>query len=447
MQAKNKGGDRQLRSLALVGLLLVSACGGNETTQPSNPTGVSAKKSSYTDLFGGSEKFGAVVASESQAAEVGRSILQGGGNATDAAVAMYFALAATLPSAAGLGAAGACVVHDAKTRNGEAFVFAPLAAPGPIKGVAFNVPVGVRAITLMHIRHGQARWEMDVAPGERLARFGAPVSRAFGRDLRAGASLLTDSEARRIFTKNGAPLNEGDNLVQPELAGTLGLIRQRGGGEFFQGNFARVLSDLISQAGGSMPAETLRNAIPQSGPPLTENYGGWRVYAAPSPMAGASALSGWNGQPGGGGGVPADSGGFSGFAAMDDAGNAAACSLSMGQLFGARVVVSGTGITLGAPTPEAASVSPLVIGNPNNGEVRFAGAGGGAATAAFETGAMARAAIRNSESLRAALTAHDGRGGFVNAIACPNGIRSGGATCEAGTDPAGLGLALLAAQR
>lgn len=439
--------DRQLRSLALIGVLLVSACGGNETKQDYNVSGVAAKKASYTDIFGGSVKFAAVVASESQAAEVGRSILQGGGNATDAAVAMYFAMAATLPSAAGLGASGSCIVHDAKTRASEAFVFGPVAAPGPVRGTAFTVPTGVRAITLMHIRHGQARWEMDVAPGEKIARFGAPVSRALGRDLRAAASLLTDPEARRILTKNGAPLAAGENLVQPELAGTLGLIRQRGGGEFFGGAFARVLSEQITQAGGSMPAATLRNAVPQSGPPLSENDGGWRVYVAPSPMAGTSALAGWNGKGGGNAAVPTDSGGFSGFAAVDEKGNATACSLSMGQLFGARVMVPGTGLMLGAATPDAAATSPMVIGNPNNGEVRFAGAGGGSASATFETGAIARAAIRDRASLRAALATHDGHGGFVNAIACPYGIRSGGATCEAGIDPSSLGLALLATDR
>ena len=79
-------------------------------------------------------------ADESRAAEVGRDVLQGGGNATDAAVAMYFALAVTLPSAAGLGASGACIVHDDKTKAAEAFVFPPIAAPGTISGQPFTVP-------------------------------------------------------------------------------------------------------------------------------------------------------------------------------------------------------------------------------------------------------------------------------------------------------------------
>src|SRR5258707_3528041 len=99
---------------------------------------------------------------------------------------------------------------------------------------------------LMHIRHGQLRWEQTVAPAERLARFGVPVSRALSRDLQAGASLLGDREMRRIFAKaTGATVTEGDSWVQADLAGTLGVIRQRGGGEFFQAALARTLSDQV----------------------------------------------------------------------------------------------------------------------------------------------------------------------------------------------------------
>ena len=67
----------------------------------------------------GTGKFAAVSADESRAAEIGRDILQGGGNAIDAAAAMYFAMAVTLPSAAGLGASGACILQDEKSKAGD----------------------------------------------------------------------------------------------------------------------------------------------------------------------------------------------------------------------------------------------------------------------------------------------------------------------------------------
>jgi gamma-glutamyltranspeptidase/glutathione hydrolase len=434
---------------ALVGLFMLAACGFSETDRErdraenaANPAGLAPGRQGLSKVVR-SSSFAAATADESRAAEVGRDILLDGGNATDAAVAMYFALAVTLPSAASLGAAGACIVHDDRTKAAEAFVFPPIAAPGAIKGTPFMVPGGVRAVTLMHIRHGRLRWEMTVSPAERLARFGVPVSRALSRDLQAGGALLgADDEAQRIFGRAG----EGSTLTQPELAGTLGSIRQRGGAAFFQGTLARTISEQISRMGGSMPAEALRNAVPQAGPPTSESFGSFsrrRVYVAPAPMAGASALAGWKGQaPAGSSAV--NSGGFAGFAAVDAKGGAAACALSMGQLFGARMVVPGTGILLGAPTPDATSVSPVVIANPSNGEFSFAGAGGGAPTAAQATGWVARATIEEDKELSAVLSALRGRGGFVNAIACPSGLRSSPNACRTVPDPAGAGLSSIA---
>lgn len=361
---------------------------------------------------------------------------------------MYFALAVTLPSAASLGASGACIVHDDKTKAAEAFVFPPIAAPGAIKGTPFMVPGGVRAVTLMHVRHGQLRWEQTVAPAERLARFGVPVSRALARDLQTSGALLgDDSGARHLFGRGtGGTIGEGDTWTQPELAATLGAIRQRGGGDFFQGILARTLSDQISQMGGSMPLEALRNAVPKAGPPASDSYGRRRVYVAPEPMAGASALAGWKGQAPRGV-VPADSGGFAGLTAVDTKGGAAACSLSMGQIFGSRVVVPGTGILLGAPTADAASASPVIIANPGNGEFSFAGAGGGAATAAQATGWVARATIEDDKDLASTLASLRGQGGFVNAIACPSGLRSSPEKCLTAPDPAGAGLSVIAVGR
>ena len=453
----NAGGPRQShtapvrRALALAGLFLLAACGRSETdieteraAQAANPAGSSPGRQGLSRVIANSvsSPFSAVAADESRAAEIGRDILLAGGNAADAAVAMYFAMAVTLPSAASLGASGACIVHNDKTKAAEAFVFPPVAAQGTVGGQPFIVPSGVRAITLMHVRHGQLRWEATVAPAERLARFGVPLSRALSRDLQsAGAALGGDREARRIF--GGGALAEGTMLTQPELAGTLGAIRQRGGVDFFQGQVARMMSEQIAQMGGSLPLETLRGAVPQASAPTAEGYGRRRVYVAPAPAAGASALAGWKGQAPSGP-TPADSGGFSGLVAVDDKAGAAACTLSMGQTFGARAVVPGVGVLLGAPSPGAGSVSPVIIANPSNGEFSFVGAGGGAATAAQAAGYVAYATIERDQPLANVLTSRRGQGGWVNAIVCPSGLRGGGSGCHSAIDPAGAGLALIA---
>jgi gamma-glutamyltranspeptidase/glutathione hydrolase len=198
----------------------------------------------------------------------------------------------------------------------------------------------------------------------------------------------------------------------------------------------------VAQIGGSMPVDALRNAVPQAGPPAGESYGGFRVYVAPPPMAGAEALAGWNAQPRANLPVATNSDGIAGLAAVDSKGGAVACSLSMGQLFGSRVMVPNTGILLGTPTANSTAVSPVVIGNPGNGEVRFAGAGSGSPSAAYATGVVARGAVENRHYVANMLQTRAGQGGWVNAIACPDGVRSGGSSCNLGADPAGAGLAL-----
>ncbi len=450
----NAGRPRQSRTspvrcaLMLAGLFMLAACGRSETdiasdrnANAANPAGLSPGKGGLSPLIA-SGSFSAVAADESRAAEVGRDILQAGGNAADAAVAMYFAMAVTLPSAAGLGASGACIVHNDKTKKAESFVFPPVAAPGSVNGQPIIVPSGVRALTLMHVRHGALRWEQVVAPAERLARFGVPVSRALARDLQAGGAMLgSDRDTRRIF--GGGALAEGSTLTQPELAGTLGAIRQRGGVEFFQGPLARTMSEQVAQMGGNLPLDSLRAAVPQAGEPATESYGRRRVYTAPAPAAGAAAMAGWRGQQPGGP-TPSNSQGFSGLAAVDSKAGAAACTLSMGQLFGSRAVVPVLGFMLGAQSPDGGSVSPLIVASPANGEFTFVGAGGGASTAAQATGFVGYATVERDQPLANVLTAQRGQGGWVNAIVCPGGLRSDPGKCRTAIDPGGLGLSMIA---
>ena len=116
----------------------------------------------------------------------------------------------------------------------------------------------------------------------------------------------------------------------------------------------------------------------------------------------------------------------------------------MGQTFGARAVVPGVGVLLGAPSPDAGSVSPVIIANPGNGEFSFVGAGGGAATAAQATGYVAYATIDRDQPLASVLASRRGQGGWVNAIVCPSGLRGSGSSCRSAIDPAGAGLALIA---
>ncbi len=202
---------------------------------------------------------GLVAADEPRATVVGREVLANGGNAADAAVAIYFTMAVTLPSRAGLGGGGVCVVFDNEDRNGEAVVFLPRAS-----GSGGVVPSGVRAMAALHARQGVLRWGELLRASENLARFGHGVSRAFARDLSAGqARVLADPELARTFqSKAGEPLKEGDQLVQLELAGVLSGIRAQGAAYIHNGPFANRFAEQATAAGMPVTQEELRDSVP-----------------------------------------------------------------------------------------------------------------------------------------------------------------------------------------
>ena len=244
------------------------------------------------------------------------------------------------------------------------------------------------------------RWAAVVAPAERLARLGVPVSRALSRDLQVGAVALgADSEARRLFGRGtGTAVTEGDNFVQTDLAATLGILRQRGGTDLLRWAAWRAWCRTRSRRSAAA-CRSRRCAVPCRR----------RVRRPAKATAASASMSRRRRWPArwrwpDGTGRPRRAARCRPTRAASRASRrsirraaAAACSLSMGQLFGARVMVPNTGILLGTPTADSTSISPVVIGNPGNGEVLFAGAGGGSPSAAYATGLIARGTVADKQ--------------------------------------------------
>lgn len=223
---------------------------------------------------------GGVATDEPRAAVVGRDILGRGGSAADAATAMFFTLAVTKPSAAGLGAVGACVYFDARNRRFSAFDFTPPPqAPTPDGRPQFAPPAAVRGMAALHARHGVLPWAELVGPAEALARFGHAVSRSLAVDLEARQRELSqDLGMVRAFGRTGGGfLREGEQAQQLELAATLAQIRQRGAGALFSGPLARAYADAAAAIGGVLPLETLRAYAPRAVDPILMRAGDHRI--------------------------------------------------------------------------------------------------------------------------------------------------------------------------
>ncbi len=243
--------------------------------------------------------FGGLAADEPRAALVGHEILRAGGNAMDAATAVYFALAVTLPSSASLGGGGVCVVEDNGTESTKALHFLA-GAPGQVPPTATRpsaVPGNVRGFSALHAKYGRLRWAQVVAPAANMARFGVQVSRAFARDLaKVEKALLMEPETRRVFgrTDGRGLVREGDILVQGDLAATLSLVRSQGPGSLYQGPMARRLVAAVERAGGSLGLEDLRAYAPVWRDTIKVTFGDGTMHLAPPPAAaGAVAAEMW----------------------------------------------------------------------------------------------------------------------------------------------------------
>lgn len=238
-----------------------------------------------TGIIGSVEGFaGAVVADEPRAVLTGRDVLSAGGTAADAAVAMYFTLAVTLPSEAGLGGGGICLMHDPKTGTTEALDFLPRAAPGG----KVALPGNVRGMAALHARYGALRWEQLLGAAENLARFGTPASRALAREAAtAEQRLRADPELAAVFVKpDGTLVKAGDNLRQPDLAAVIGQIRQRGAGAFYVGPLASTIAQGAQSIGAPLTVEALRNTVPAFRETVTLPFGNHLLHVAPPPSAG-----------------------------------------------------------------------------------------------------------------------------------------------------------------
>ena len=255
-------------------------------------------------------KHAMVVAREKHATEAGEAVLQSGGNAVDAAVAVAFTLAVTHPSAGNIGGGGFMLVRMADGRAN--FIDFRERAPGaatrdmyidPATGKptrdslvgyrASGIPGTVRGMELAHEKYGHKPWNQLVQPAVRLAREGFPVSYGLAESLHTqGTSkkLAEFPDSNRIFLNDGKFLEQGDVLKQPELAKTLDRIRLHGAKEFYEGETARLLAADSKVHGGLITAGDLRGYKAIERKPLEGKYKGYGIITSPPPSSGGVGI-------------------------------------------------------------------------------------------------------------------------------------------------------------
>jgi gamma-glutamyltranspeptidase/glutathione hydrolase len=438
---------RAPRRLALLLAALLPGCSTLGSVVPSfggPPSVPVGTPGNVTGFLGG------VAAEEPRAAIVAREILSAGGSAVDAAVAGAFTMAVTLPSRAGLGGGGACLVYSAGRREVEAVIF-PAGArtelpPGTDRPAA--VPMMARGLFLLHTRGGRLRFEQLVRPAEDLARQGTEISRVFADDLAVvAAPLLADPNARRVFgSPGGGPLRAGERMTQLDLGATLAQLRNGGVGELYQGPLSQRVAEASLLAGGGLTDGDLRAGRADATQAVRVVAGGDVVHFLPaSGDAGAGTAGAFQAALGGtlpaAGGAPV--GAQAGLVTLDPQGNAVACAFSMNNLFGTGRVLPEIGILLAAAPSGSVSPAPLAVALATRGDLRgfrAASAGAGQQEAgAAAAGAMAAALRRTPTADVFAAIPQPGRG---LVISCPGYAPGSTASCTGAADPRAGGVAI-----
>jgi gamma-glutamyltranspeptidase/glutathione hydrolase len=255
---------------------------------------------------------GMVVAQEKLAARVGAAILKQGGNAVDAAVATGFALAVTYPRAGNIGGGGFMVIHSADRNEDVAIDYretAPAAATRDMylgadgkpdtdksrnSALGIGVPGTVAGLALALEKYGSGKFTLAqiIQPSIDLAQGGFIIA----DDM---ADTLSDMYRRmarwpnsaKFFSRaDGAPLRDGDRLIQPDLAVTLSAIAAQGPRGFYEGPVAEKLAKAAKDAGGIMTSDDLKSYQALIRAPVRGNYRGYDIVSMPLPSSGGTVL-------------------------------------------------------------------------------------------------------------------------------------------------------------
>jgi gamma-glutamyltranspeptidase/glutathione hydrolase len=251
-------------------------------------------------------KHGMVSSQEALASQIGVDILKQGGNAVDAAVAVAYALAVTLPRAGNIGGGGFMLVHIAEQNKTIAIDYRETAPAKAYKdifldeqgnavdklsrehGLAVGVPGTVMGMELALTQYGTMSMKQVIAPAMKLAIDGISVTSDLSNSLSGLKSRITQwpSSAEIFYHADGSNYQVNEIFKQPELAHSLSLIAEKGSKGFYQGETAEKIVTAVTNAGGMMSLTDLANYKVVERDPVRGHYRGYEVVSMPPPSSG-----------------------------------------------------------------------------------------------------------------------------------------------------------------
>ena len=276
-------------------------------------------ESPYHPVIG---NLGMVVTQNYLSSEIGVEILNKGGNAVDAAVAVGFSLAATLPRAGNLGGGGFMLVY---IKDRDEIFFIDYRSSSPLNSNLENifdlsinsntkieflpinfdknkyelvntgykasaVPGTVAGLLEAHKQFGKLSLEEILKPVIKQAKEGVEVTYDLHKAIDSTPRLKSDVESRNIYFKDNKPLEENSIFIVPGLANTISLIAKNGRDGFYKGETAEKIVTAMNNNGGLFSKEDLESYKPYIRAPIVANYRGNKVFTAGPPSGGGITL-------------------------------------------------------------------------------------------------------------------------------------------------------------
>ena len=254
---------------------------------------------------------GMVVSSHALASKVGIEILQGGGNAIDAAIATGFALAVVHPGAGNIGGGGFMVIRLADgtvttidfRETAPAAAFRDMFLDDSLNVIpdkswqtswAAGVPGSVAGFGMAYEKYGSANWRDLVKPAIELASNGFPLDyqnmNTFNHPYYQ-EYLSNDTESAKIFSKN-EPFTLYQTFIQNDLGETLERIANNGWTEFYTGKTAGMIENCMQRTNGLITKEDLQNYRAIERNPISFKYREYEVHSMPPASSGGITIAG-----------------------------------------------------------------------------------------------------------------------------------------------------------
>ncbi|MEH7554297.1 gamma-glutamyltransferase [Priestia megaterium] len=221
------------------------------------------------------------------AVEVGMDVLEEGGNAVDAAVAVSYALGVVEPYGSGIGGGGGMLILPGDQSDKPTFFdyreTSPTSSEDSEEGI--GVPGFVKGMETVHEKYGSKKMDELIEPAIKLADDGFPVGQQLAERLKGAQYRLSEDEIPNFFPGN-QPIEEGEKLEQPELGETLELIKEKGSDVFYNGELAEEIADEVP---GIQKSDIEEYSVEER-EPVQGEFAGYDVISAPPPFSGITLI-------------------------------------------------------------------------------------------------------------------------------------------------------------